>query len=140
MKATAMNPTDADRALRQNKLFNVLVHGSVMFLSLLILHRILPWVVELSGFRSGKLPGSFQFVFDWQEIFEKRPILTVLGFLMLLWFDGRLYATFHRRFGRRAAQSWFFGVFIIMIAALAFCLWASHAFLTGMIQFRSHFL
>lgn len=140
MNVSATNPTAGDPGLRQDRLFNVLVHGLVILLSLLVLHFLTPWVVELSGFRSGKLPASFQFVLDWQwGIVERWPSLTALGFVSLLWFDGWRYAVFYRRFGRRLAQAWFFGVFIFIVAALAFCLWASYAFLTGMIQFMSRF-
>ena len=141
MNDAATNPTAADLGLRQDRLFNVLVHGSVILLSLLVVHFVVRWVFELSGFPNGKFPASFQFVLDWQlGIVERWPTLTAFGFLSLLWFDGWLYATFYRRFGRRPAQAWFFGIFILIVAALAFCLWASHSFLTGMIQFLSRFL
>ena len=141
MNVSATNPTAGDPGLRQDRLFNMLVHGSVILLSHLVLHFLTPWVVELSGFRSGKLPASFQFVLDWQwGIVERWPTLTALGFLSLLWFDGWLYAMFYRRFGRRPAQVWFFGVFSFIMTALAFCLWASHSFLIRMIEFQRHFL
>ena len=140
MNDTATTPTTGDLGLRQDRLFNVLVHGSVILLSLLVLHFLMPWVVELSGFQSGKLPASFQFVVDRYYGIRQLPLLAVLGFLLFLWFDDQLYSVFYRRFGRRSAQVWFFGGFISIMVALAFCLWASHSFLAGMIHFRSRFL
>ncbi len=137
MNVAPTNPTTSDACFRQDKLFNVLVHGLVIWLSLSVLRFVVGWVVELSGFPSGKLAVSFQFVVD---ITEQPPIRSALWFLLLLWFDGWLYATYYRRFGRRSAQAWFFGVFMAIMAALAFCLWASHSFLIRMIEFQRHFL